>query len=257
MPQKLARNRLAARALRLDTATSIADRKMQFLVYLTVLMVSISTVLLEVHWLTSPPPQPKPAVQAASVSPPPTVEGPTAALSPVYPKPAETTPATPSSEPQSQPQQSQPSSNAAAAPAAVAANPEPQKPAAETTGVATRVNESKESATASAASVPATTSNNHCDVQACSSAYQSFRASDCTYQPFEGARRVCEKASVQHTARDQTERPERRQWSRDVTPRDSGRTVGRRVYDDPDESDADDDDDSDRISVFRARGPRW
>ncbi len=37
---------------------------MQFLVYLTVLMVSISTVLLEVHWLTSPAPQPKPAVQA-------------------------------------------------------------------------------------------------------------------------------------------------------------------------------------------------
>ena len=40
---------------------------MQFLVYLTVLMVSISTVLLEVHWLTSPAPQPKPAVQAANV----------------------------------------------------------------------------------------------------------------------------------------------------------------------------------------------
>ena len=69
---------------------------MQFLVYLTVLMVSISTVLLEVHWLTSPPPQPKPAVQATNVSTAPRkVEGPTATLSPVYPKPAETTPAAP------------------------------------------------------------------------------------------------------------------------------------------------------------------
>ena len=98
---------LAARALRLDTATSSADPTMQFLVYLTVLMVSISTVLLEVHWLTSPPPQPKPAVaaQAANVSAPPRkVEGPTAALSPVYPKPTETPSAAPSNEPQSQPQ---------------------------------------------------------------------------------------------------------------------------------------------------------
>ena len=92
---------LAARALRLDTATFSADPTMQFLVYLTVLMVSISTVLLEVHWLTSPPPQPKPAVaaQAANVpAPPRKVEGPTAALSPVYPKPTETPSAAPSNE---------------------------------------------------------------------------------------------------------------------------------------------------------------
>jgi hypothetical protein len=47
-------------------------------------MVSISTVLLEVHWLASPAPQPKPIVQA---SPPPAskTEGPNAALNPVYP----------------------------------------------------------------------------------------------------------------------------------------------------------------------------
>ena len=240
---------------------------MQFLVYLTVLMVSISTVLLEVHWLTSPPPQPKPAVQAAAnESPLRKVEGPTAALSPVYPKPAEATavapPGAPQSQPQqsqaqSQPQQSQVSSGAAPAPATVAASSEPQRPAAETTGVAAGVEENRQPVAASAASASATTSSGHCDVQACSGAYQSFRASDCTYQPFEGPRRVCEKAPVQRTARDQGERPERRQWSRDVTPRDSDRTVGRRVYDDPDESDVDDDDGSDRISIFRARGPRW
>ena len=64
---------------------------------------------------------------------------------------------------------------------------------------------------------------------------------------------------MQRTARDQSERPERRQWSRerDVAPRDSDRTIGRRVYDDPDETDVDDDDDGARFSVFRARGPRW
>ena len=39
---------------------------MQFLVYLTILMVSVSTVLLEIHWLTTPAPQPKSAVQASA-----------------------------------------------------------------------------------------------------------------------------------------------------------------------------------------------
>ncbi len=256
---------LAARALRLDTATSIAGPTMQFLVYLTVLMVSISTVLLEVHWLTSPAPQPRPAGCASRkrVAAATQVEGPTTALSPVYPKPTETTPAPSFDEPQAQPQQvqatqprqSQVSSSEAAAPAAAATNPEPQKPAAETTGVAARADETRETATASAVSVQATPSNNRCDVQACSSAYQSFRASDCTYQPFEGPRRICEKAPGQRTARDQTERPERRQWSREAAPRDSERAIGRRVYDDPDESNADDDDDW-MASAFFARVAR-
>lgn len=31
----------------------------------------------------------------------------------------------------------------------------------------------------------------HCDVQACTAAYRSFRATDCSYQPGEGPRRLC------------------------------------------------------------------
>ena len=34
-----------------------------------------------------------------------------------------------------------------------------------------------------------------CDYQACARTYQSFRASDCTYQPYGGPRRVCEAGS--------------------------------------------------------------
>ena len=56
---------------------------MQFLVYLTVLMVSISTVLLEVHWLASPEPRPNPALQTRAVQAPKT-EGSNAGV--VYPK---------------------------------------------------------------------------------------------------------------------------------------------------------------------------
>ena len=39
-----------------------------------------------------------------------------------------------------------------------------------------------------------------CDIQTCTQAYSSFRASDCTYQPFSGPRRVCGKPSTQRRA---------------------------------------------------------
>ena len=53
---------------------------------------------------------------------------------------------------------------------------------------------------------------NHCDVQACTNAYASFRASDCTYQPFEGARRVCTTPPAQRSA-------EREALPRNILPR--------------------------------------
>jgi BA14K-like protein len=34
-----------------------------------------------------------------------------------------------------------------------------------------------------------------CDIDACTAAYHSFRASDCTYQPNEGPRRLCTKGA--------------------------------------------------------------
>ena len=36
-----------------------------------------------------------------------------------------------------------------------------------------------------------------CDVAACSAAYHSFRAIDCTWQPFDGPRRLCDKGQPQ------------------------------------------------------------
>lgn len=254
-------------ALRYDTPQ--ADRSMQFLVYLTVLMVSISTVLLEVHWLTSPPPQPKPAVHtAAATAPPPKVEGPDAALSPVYPKKSDASqPVNAGSQPSLQ-------QNATAAPPAPAtANSEPaqkqlvetqsekppgQKPPVETTGFAPRVEETQSSVpvSAPAAQSQATASNNHCDMQACSSAYKSFRASDCTYQPFEGERRLCEKPPLQRTAREQREEPQRRQWSRDSETRGVERRTQWRSNDDGENVD-DIDDDADPPLVIHRPDPRW
>ena len=217
---------------------------MQFLVYLAVLMVSIGTVLLEVHWLTSPAPQPKPTIQA-SAPPAPKTEGPNAALSPIYPKkpdaprpaetgnsqaqntpqvasvppasqtapaqqrepaappgqtaPAEQTlpapPSPPSQRPATTPKtqappaalksQAEAALSQAPAPQASAANaPSQQKSPAETTGVAAREENTRQAAADPTRSTNRVddvqrtaqgSSSNRCDVQACASAYRSFR----------------------------------------------------------------------------------
>jgi len=252
---------------------------MQFLVYLTVLMVSISAVLLEVHWLTSPAPQPKPTAPAmSSPAPAPKVEGPNATLRPVYPKPPDTTQpdsvstqqaqhpagnnsATVETTGQAAPATATPKQETARtsqpapvqqAPAANAKGGSPQTSSPETTGVAARENNPRQatadSINASNRSDPGREAGveisavgnaapaNRCDVQACASAYRSFRASDCTYQPFEGARRSCGKPPIQG-AREQREQSERRRLSRDVELRYLDRPAARRQIEDDDEND--------------------
>ena len=240
---------------------------MQFLVYLTVLMVSISTVLLELHWLTSPPPQPKPAVQAVSSAPPPKVEGPSAALSPVYPRKIETveTAANTQQQPSAgqsqaqQPQTQQPQTKAqpettGMAPRAEGPMPPPAAPTARA-GVQQ----------ASAALPEASASNNRCDVQACAGAYRSFRASDCTYQPFDGGeRRLCAKGpeAARSAARDlNSEPPASRRSIRDPEFRDRETDRRTRVLRDNDDDDAVDADDSERdvprLFLFGGQRRRW
>jgi hypothetical protein len=289
---------------------------MQFLVYLAVLMVAISTVLLEVHWLTSPAPQPKPTVQA-STPPPAKVEGPNAALSPIYPKKLDASPQSAESNSQAQTapvstpqtgqaapaQQSAPAASAAQAvptqppaqqqpaPAASAvqaaptqppaqttqpalaqqpaAAPQPQKKnSAETTGSAVREGNTRQmtadppNAANRADNSQQTvqgSSSNRCDVQACASAYRSFRVSDCTYQPFDGVRRLCEKSPGQRMARER-EQPERRRWSGDAEARYLDRpTSGRRFVGEDDDVAADfDDARREPLGFFLfGRRPRW
>ncbi len=275
---------------------------MQFLVYLSVLMVSVSTVLLEVHWLTSPPPQPKPAVQAASASPPaPKTEGPNTTLSPVYPKKADVSPAqaesaqvqtptdnaprvipgatvqpvpaqqpaasvTPQQQPAAQPAQ-QPALQATttAPPVQTATAPPVQKVAAETTGVAAREEDTKPAVSRINPPSEAAASNNRCDVQACADAYKSFRASDCTYQPFEGARRVCEKPPAgRSAAREVSGEPvQTRKLDREAENRGyRERTFDRRSRhvsddDEDDRANIDDADDGPSILFFGRRGRGW
>jgi hypothetical protein len=318
---------------------------MQFLAYLTILMVAISTVLLEVHWLASPDPQPKPVIQAGS-PPAPKTEGPNKEVSPIYPKkveaprPAEppnsqsqdappnavqtTDPAAPrlstpqqqsaattrvapaqepvppaqaaqqSDSPPQPPPAQQPAtaqttgSVVAAQPAAppqqtgTAPKEAPQPPDAnaasqqkslrETTGAAVREENTRQAsadptrspnrANNSQQDVP-NSSSKRCDIQACAGTYRrSFRASDCTYQPFDGGpRRLCEKSLGQRMVRER-DQPDRRRWSKDTETRYLDRSrVGRQL---PDDDDGDDvraeSDDSDRgpLGFFLfGRRPRW
>jgi hypothetical protein len=228
---------------------------MQFLVYLTVLMVSVSTVLLEIHWLTTPPPQPRPAVQTATAPPPrPKVEGPNAELSPVYPK-------------RLQPPQPAPVQDNVNAAAGSAPGRTMQTRPAETTVTPTGPDNPNRTATSAATSDSAHNAqayapqprqndatataapNSSCNVQACASAYRSFRASDCTYQPFDGPRRVCDKMSEQRADREQGVEPQRRSSSRSSDVREVDRRAGWRVYDE-------DEDEDDEPFLFR-RSRRW
>jgi len=234
---------------------------MQFLVYLSVLMVSISTVLLELHWLTSPAPQPKPAIQA-SAPPPPKVEGPSAALSPVYPKKAETVETTANAQ---QPPPAQPQ-------AGNQSQPPQQKPQAETTGMGTRAENPTPPTTPPAqagvqraSAVPPEATNNRCDIQACASTYRSFRASDCTYQPFDGGeRRLCAKGpgAARSAARDPgSESAAIRRSNRDVEFRERESERRTRVLPTDDEDDAMDADEGERgeprLFLFGGQRRRW
>jgi hypothetical protein len=63
---------------------------------------------------------------------------------------------------------------------------------------------------------------NACNVQACGAAYRSFRASDCTYQPYDGPRRLCTKSgsgtmstTAESSPRQHAQPPARRAARRD------------------------------------------
>lgn len=198
---------------------------MSFFVYFAVLVVAAASALFGLDLMTSPLPPEKPKAQVASTAAPPSMQAKreaareaadkeaNAALTPVYPRQAdnngvrmvypptsetlanvkaETTgrgepetdvaqqPVQNQAEPaqQSQPVQA-PQSHTQPAQQALLAPPQQQSPQQQVTP---------------AQPTPVTQpSAAKCDITACAAAYRSFNAADCTYQPFEGARRICDK----------------------------------------------------------------
>ena len=75
-----------------------------------------------------------------------------------------------------------------------------------------------------------TTDAGSCNVSACAAAYRSFRSSDCTYQPFQGPRRVCTSpSSSQSSTASLDSGSDRRQVDRRAGRAGELRAVERRV----------------------------
>ncbi len=133
---------------------------MPFLVYAAILVVTVFSVALEWDALVVPSAATQHAMHAISQLPPahPSPPGAAPAERVVHAAPpAPAAPANPAPAPAAEPPPAAPEQAAAAAP--------PQ-----------------------------------CDVAACAAAYGSFRASDCTWQPYDGPRRLCTKGSADDAA---------------------------------------------------------
>ena len=204
---------------------------MPILAYIAVILVSVGGILFEVNWLTSPKLETKAAVQVSAKATPPSNEvaagprnvAPTVTMVPgsaAASKPAEAAPSVPPQQTASAPVANpEPTATAAISPAPMGVASASTNAAAltptETTGAGstdfkrefttdTKADSTTSSATftpATAAAPPAAatpsvaaSSNNKCDVASCAAAYQSFRVSDCSYQPIDGsARKMCDR----------------------------------------------------------------
>jgi len=137
---------------------------MRLAVYGAVLVIALGSVLLGLDRLSAPMSPMVDTAAGLAAAPAPPLQTPVAQPAPLVPS------ATPSA-----------TIGAPIVPPALAAPVQPAAPA--TAGAATQA------AAPVAASEPAA----HCNVDACTAAYRSFRPSDCTYQPSNGPRRLCTK----------------------------------------------------------------
>jgi hypothetical protein len=144
-------------------ALSRSGQAGSFVFYASVLLVTAGSVAFGLDWVSAPlPPMPETeaSVQAAKLAaniPPPRAFRAAAQVRSVYP----------------------------ARPLPQIASAMPGAPA---------VGEPQIGMSAPVAAVPAAASEQpKCDVAACGAAYRSFRAADCSWQPFDGPRRFCDK----------------------------------------------------------------
>jgi hypothetical protein len=146
-------------------ALSRSGQAGSFLFYASVLLVTAGSVAFGLDWVSAPlPPMPETeaTVQAAKLAaniPPPRAFRAAAQVRSVYP-----------------------------------ARPLPQ--VASAIPGAAAVGEPQIGSPPPVAAAPATASSqSKCDIDACSAAYRSFRAADCSWQPFDGPRRFCDKGT--------------------------------------------------------------
>lgn len=154
---------------------------MNFIVYFFVALIAAFSVLFGLDWVSAPmSPMPPSKYELRAAVPPP----------PPAPVVAEAKPETkPETKPESTLQAKpagalRPATPGAAAPAAAPLNATDRQPA---------------SIIAAEPGPAAATQAPKCNVEVCTSAYRSFTAADCTYQPSDGPRRLCTKGAPQPT----------------------------------------------------------
>jgi len=157
---------------------------MRHAVYGAVLLIALGSVLLGLDWVSapmSPMVDTKAGLSAAAPPLPRPPSKPTVAV-PNTPAPLAAPPVQPNiSAPVNPPVPATPRTNLGAPIIAPGLTPSPSA--------------SSGAAAQAATEAPAATPEPqvHCNVNACTSAYRSFRATDCTYQPSDGPRRLCSK----------------------------------------------------------------
>jgi hypothetical protein len=158
---------------------------MQLAVYGAVLLIALGSVLLGLDWVSapmSPMVDTKAGLSAAAPSLPQPPSKPTVAM-PNTPAPqGAPAPVQPNiSAPMNPPVSTAPRANLGAPIIAPGLTPSSSAPS--------------EAAAQATTEAPAATPEPpvHCNVNACTAAYRSFRAADCTYQPSDGPRRLCSK----------------------------------------------------------------
>jgi hypothetical protein len=157
---------------------------MQLAVYGAVLLIALGSVLLGLDWVSapmSPMVDTKAGLSAAAPPLPQPPSKPTVAV-PNTPAPLAAPPVQPNiSAPVDPPVPTTPRANLGAPIIAPGLTPSPSASSAAAAQAATEA--------------PAATPELqvHCNVNACTAAYRSFRAADCTYQPSDGPRRLCSK----------------------------------------------------------------
>jgi hypothetical protein len=194
-------------------------RGMSFILYVVVLVVSLSSVMMGLDWLSTPPPPIPKSVQTVSAPATPkatnklankTASKAVAAAKTAGAKTTETKTAANKPAPKSAVATTGAASPSAAAQAIAKADAAPQPDAAaaqpdtadnqgagasdNTLGIIAKAEEGGTDAQANAAP--------RCDVQACAAHYRSFDPTDCTYQPYDGPRRLCTLGNPPQQAND-------------------------------------------------------
>ncbi len=154
---------------------------MKYLVAFIVLVISAGSVVFGVEWMSAPmTPMPASPYQLRAAAPPPPP-----AVQQAATKPADVAIAA-----------SQPVETAGKAVSSAPVAVVPAQPASPTPTVAAIAPEPAPLvAPEPPPAEPATAAVPLCDIQACERAYRSFTASDCTYQPSDGPRRLCTRGT--------------------------------------------------------------